>query len=103
MRDLRAFIERTKMVLLTDKGQLLNAPVQSDFISEVERVKGQFADVYPVDQWMRPTILEKVKKWSDSETRRELLIKDRELRKAQGRVRGEGPDILIGPEESKKH
>lgn len=98
VRDLKAFIERTRMVIASGRGKLSDAPVQSDFVGEVERVKASYPAVYPVEQWMEPAILDKVRKWSDNETRRELIKLDREARKTQGRERGVGDDILIGPE-----
>lgn len=98
VRDLKAFIERTRMVLNTAKGQLSRAPVQSEFVAELENVKAMYPSVYPVEQWTDPGIMEKAKKWADAEKRKEIILKDREERKLQGRVRGVGEDVLIGPE-----
>lgn len=101
VRDLKAFVERTRMVLKSGKGKLADAPVQRDFVGEIERVKKSYPSVYPVEQWMEPAILEKVRKWNVPEDRRELIKLDREARRAQGRQRGVGPDVLIGAEQKR--
>lgn len=101
VRDTRAFLERTFMVVNSGKGRLARAEVQEDFVGEVERLKKRFPDVYPVEQWTASGIMEKVGKWADAERRKELILQDRDLRKAQNRVRGVGPDTLIGAEKPK--
>lgn len=95
VRDLNAFMERTRLVLVSGKNRLVEAQVQSDFLEEIEKVKSSFPDVYPLERWMSPTILKKVKEWKDMELRKEIIKNDQRLRRSQNRLRGAGPDIPI--------
>lgn len=98
VRDPRAFVERAWMVIKSGQGQLAQAPVQENFEAELERIRNTHADVYPTTQWTGAEIQEKVRLFSDAETRKALILQDRAERQAQNRLRGVGPDVLIGAE-----
>ena len=99
VRDLNAFLERTFIVLNSGKGRLANAEVQENFEGALDKIKAKFPDVYPVENWTDPALMDKVRRWADAEKRKEMILFDRAQRKAQDRVRGQGPDLLIGPED----
>lgn len=101
VRDPRAFVERAWMVLRAGRGRLASAEVQGDFTAELARIRAANPDVYPTTQWTTPSIQEKVRLFADAEGRKVLVARDREARIAQGRVRGQGPDVLIGAEKAK--
>jgi len=92
VNDKRVFLERTWMTLKMGRGNLAHAPVQENFVAEVERVKSLFPQVYPVSIWQDEKIISVVKAWSDAEGRKELIKKDMEERKQQNRVRGSGEE-----------
>lgn len=97
VRDPKALLERVRLVLLSGKGKLAEAPARSDFLGVVERVKGQYPLVYP-KTWMDAELAKNIDDWQKTERRKNLLKADQLARKAQGRLRGAGPDVLIGPE-----
>lgn len=99
VRDPKAFIERSLMVLFSGAGKLAKAPVQEGFLNEIEKIKAQFPAVYPKEQWLDPDIKNVLETWKDTESRREILKKDLQNRKEQGRVRGQGSDVLISAQE----
>lgn len=101
VRDPKAFFERSLMVMLSGAGKLSKATVQENFLSEIENVKKEFPLVYPKQQWIDSDIQKTLENWKDNEARRELIKKDLELRKEQGRVRGQGDDVLISSERKK--
>ncbi|WP_413289271.1 radical SAM protein [Bdellovibrio sp. HCB337] len=98
VRDPKAFVERSFMVLSSGAGKLSSAPVQSDFLGEIEKIKKDFPQVYPKEQWIDTDIKDVLSTWRDVESRREIIKRDLEKRKQQGRVRGEGEDVLISSE-----
>jgi MoaA/NifB/PqqE/SkfB family radical SAM enzyme len=99
VRDPRAFAERVLMVLKSGRGRLAHSPIQSDFIAEVERIRAKNSDVYPSASWMSQEIQAKVAMWNQAEGRKAILMQDRRDREEQNRMRGVGPDVLIGAEE----
>jgi hypothetical protein len=101
VRSPSAFFDRVKLVFSQGAGQLSRAPIQEGFLEEIERVKSEAPDVYPKSQWMDKDLQQIVTIWNDVERRRELIKKDLESRRSQGRVRGEGQDVVIGPEHKK--
>lgn len=94
VRDHQALVERIKLVLFSGPGKLAQAPVQSDFLAEVERVKARFPQIYP-KTWMAEDLARRVDLWQDQGTRPELVKADRLVRKGQNRLRGVGPDVPI--------
>lgn len=98
VRDLRAFVERIFLVLESSQGQLADAEVKSDFVAELDKVKALYSKVYPLEQWMDQTLLDRVRRWADAESRQQVLLQDSQRRKEQNRQRGVGPDVIIGPE-----
>lgn len=98
VRDPRALLDRIKLVLLSGKGRLQKAEVQSGFLAEVEAVKRRFPAVYPKTQWLDPELHRLIGQWQQKETRKDLLAADKLARKAQNRLRGQGEERLIGPE-----
>jgi len=98
VRDPKTFFERSLLVLKSGGGKLKNAPVQSDFLGEIEKIKQMFPDVYPIEKWQDADLRERVQGWSDSVKRKEMIVQDIEERKRLGRVRGQGPDVPIQAE-----
>lgn len=94
VRDPKAFIERSLMVTKFGSNKLKTAKVQSDFVREIERIKGIYPSVYPIQQWMAADNYERVHKWETSDGRRELIKEDQEIRKDQNRIRGQGEDFI---------
>jgi MoaA/NifB/PqqE/SkfB family radical SAM enzyme len=101
IRDPKAFIQRTFMVLGSKKGRLANAAVQENFLEEVARIRSSYSDVYPTTNWTDPALQEKITKFSNKDTRKEIVVADADVRKSQDRVRGQGDDRYIGPEGQK--
>lgn len=95
VRDFDAFLERTRMVLVSGKNRLIDAQVQTNFLDEVEKIKRSLPDIYPVESWMSASILKKVREWKDNELRKQIIKNDQHLRKTQNRIRGAGPDVPI--------
>lgn len=95
VRDPKAFIERSLIVMKFGKNKLIDAPVQDNFMGEVERIKKINSKVYPIEKWMSEENLSRVRKWSTVEGRKELIKEDQEMRKIQNRVRGQGEDVII--------
>jgi MoaA/NifB/PqqE/SkfB family radical SAM enzyme len=98
VRDPKAFFERSLMVLFSGAGKLSKAPVQENFLQEIESIKGRFPAIYPKNQWLDSDLQEILSTWQDADRRREILKRDLELRKSQGRVRGQGDDVIIPSE-----
>jgi MoaA/NifB/PqqE/SkfB family radical SAM enzyme len=98
VRDPKAFIERSMLVMLSGSGQLSRAPVQENFLAEVEEIKKKYPAAYPKEQWLEADIQSVLTGWQDVESRREIIKKDLEARKNQGRVRGQGDDVIIPSE-----
>jgi MoaA/NifB/PqqE/SkfB family radical SAM enzyme len=98
VRDPKAFFERSLMVMFSGAGKLSKAPVQENFLQEVEQVKARFPKIYPKEQWLDSDIQSVLNVWRDVEARREIIKRDLEKRKEQGRVRGQGEDVIISSE-----
>lgn len=98
VRDPRAFIERTLMVMFSGSGKLTKAPVQHGFLDEIEKLKSNVPEIYPKNQWLDADLQSVIASWKDVEGRKEIIKRDLELRKAQGRVRGFGEDVVIPSE-----
>ncbi len=103
VRDPKAFIERSLMVLFSGAGKLSKAPVQQEFLGEIEKIKAQFPKVFPKESWLDEDLRDVLQIWKDKESRREILKQDVQNRKDQGRVRGVGSDILIPAEKGTPH
>ncbi len=93
--DWRTFVERSWVTLKSGRNRIAQAPVQSDFVRSIQKIKSAYPDVYPVDQWLRPDLLEKINQWQTSEGRRSLLVEDQQTRIAQNRLRGSGTEPLF--------
>ena len=98
VRDPKAFVERSLMVLFSGSGKLAKAPVQEGFLAEIENIKAQYPTIYPKEQWLDRDLINVLETWKDSNSRREILKQDLLNRKEQGRVRGLGSDVLISAE-----
>lgn len=98
VRDPKAFIERSFMVMFSGAGKLSKATVQGDFLGEIEKIKKSYPSVYPKEQWLDSDLQSVLNVWRDVESRRELLKRDMETRKEQGRMRGQGDDVIISSE-----
>lgn len=103
VRDPKAFFQRALMVAFSGGGRLSRAPVQENFLGELEKIKGEFGFIYPKDRWLDEDIQSVLKVWKDVESRREILKQDMEKRKEQGRVRGQGEDIPISAQRKTPH
>jgi len=99
VRDPVAFVERALLVSQYGKNKLKDAPVQSGFVDEINRVKSKYPDVYPISQWLAPENMSRVEKWASPDGRNEINKEDREIRKDQNRVRGQGADFILVKEE----
>lgn len=97
VRDYKAFIERTFLVFKSGKNLLKRASVKSGFVAELDRLKSDYPNIYPTDQWLAGEIVEALKKWDDPLERRVLVKEDTETRKKQGRVRNKGEDYIAYP------
>jgi MoaA/NifB/PqqE/SkfB family radical SAM enzyme len=102
VRDPKAFVERSVMVMFSGAGKLSKAPIQENFLEEIEKVKARFPAIYPKEQWIDKDIKGVLDSWRDVEARREIIKRDLEKRKEQGRVRGQGADVIIGSENAKQ-
>jgi MoaA/NifB/PqqE/SkfB family radical SAM enzyme len=98
VRDLKAFIERMRLVFSSGPGKLRTANVKNGFFEEIEKIKELYPEVYKTTNWIRAEVVEKLKMWENKESRSKILKLDREIRKKQLRERGVGKDIIIGPE-----
>ena len=98
VRDPKAFVERSLMVLFSGSGKLAKAPIQEGFLAEIENIKAQYPTIYPKEQWLDRDLINVLETWKDSNSRREILKQDLLNRKEQGRVRGLGSDVLISAE-----
>ena len=83
------------MVTKFGKNKLKSAEVQSGFVNEIEKLKEKYPKVYPVNQWMASNNLERIQKWNNQDSRRDLIKEDQEIRKSQNRIRGQGPDFIF--------
>ncbi|MBK9324438.1 MAG: radical SAM protein [Bdellovibrionaceae bacterium] len=98
VRDPGTFVERSLMVLRSGSGKLSQASVQENFLEEIDSIKKIFPKIYPKEQWLDQDLISVLNQWRESESRKELIKKDLAQRKEQGRVRGQGEDIIISPE-----
>lgn len=99
VRDPKAFVERVRTVLSSSRGRLRQAAVTTDFVGEIASLQQRHPEVYPVSQWMDEAMLGKIEGWASTASRKDMIRADRARRGEQGRIRGEGPDIPIGPED----
>jgi MoaA/NifB/PqqE/SkfB family radical SAM enzyme len=94
VRDPKAFMERSFMLMKFGSNKLKTAQVKSGFVEEIERIKLNYPNIYPVQKWMATENYERIKMWESAEGRKDILIEDHQARKKQNRLRGKGEDYF---------
>lgn len=85
VRDYRAFFERLKLTLRSERGSMVRLGA-ADLAAHVERVKAEHPEVYARDT-APAELTSLLDNWSNPQKRRLMILDDNKKRKVEGRVR----------------